>query len=194
MLDFSLLGLFSTASISAGLPSSTGHTWSPPSRTGADFHSENASKQCTKRGLCHRLSSHLRTTHSRESPLQYVQQIMQHWYQRHFSAPGNHSICGGNFNACWQGRLDGFGYTKPLQQWVESIGYKSRHNVSPENLHYITRPSTNLLECTETVPDFASLNMKREGCMGLWLSMSNHRPVLAATSGLPVSRSPLALG
>ena len=167
----------------------------PPRGTDTDLPLEDSYDQRAKRGLYHRLSAYLRTTHSRESSLQYVQQTIQHWSQRHLSVPGNHSICGGDFNACWQGRPDGVGYTEPLQQWAESIGYKSRHTELPGGLHYITRPSTNLLGGTEIDhvlfnSPLLRLSQYETGGMGLWVSMSDHRPVVVAFSGLPVSTRP----
>ena len=88
------------------------------------------------------------------------------------------------------------GYTEPLQHWAESIGNKSRHTELPGDLHYITRPSTNLLgggtEIDHVLFNSPLLRISQyeTGGMGLWVSMSDHRPVVVAFSGLPVSTRP----
>ena len=145
----------------------------------------------TRRGLYHRLTSYLKSDKSPASPLSYVQSTIQFWMHRHMSTPGNHSLCGGDFNCCWDGRPDGVGYATPLREWADAIGYSSRHSVSyPNPAVFITRPSSNLLGGTEidhvlhTSPSMIPSQYDTGSVGGLWLGMSDHRPVVASYGGL----------
>ena len=148
-----------------------------------------------RRGLYHRLTSYLKSDKSLDSPLSYVQSTIQHWMHRHMSTPGNHSLCGGDFNCCRDGRPEGVGYATPLRDWADAIGYHSRHSaVVPDPAVFITRPSLNLLGGTEidhilhTSPSMTPSQYDTGAATGLWLGMSDHRPVVASYGGL------LALG
>ena len=107
------------------------------------------------------------------------------------STPGNHSLCGGVFNCCWDGRPDGVGYATPLRDWAEAIGYRSRHSAPvPDPAVFITRPSSNPLGGTEidhvlhTSPSMTPSQYDTGSAGGLWPGMSDHRPVVASYSGL----------
>jgi len=146
-----------------------------------------------RRGLYHRLTSYLKSDKSLDSPLSYVQSTILH---RHMSTPGNHSLCGGDFNCCWDNRPNGVGYATPLRDWAEAIGYRSLHSAPVSDpAVFITRPSTNLLGRTEidhvlhTSPTMTPTQYDAGSAGGLlWLGMPDHRPVVASYSGL------LALG
>jgi len=104
--------------------------------------------------------------------------------------PGNHSLCGGDLNCCWDGRPDGVGYAEPLREWADAIGYRSRHSdLPPDPLPFITRPSPSLLGGTEidhvlhNSPTM-TLTQYDTGAAGLWVGLSDHRPVITAYSGL----------
>ena len=81
-----------------------------------------------RRGLSHRLSTYLTTAKSSATLLSYIQSTIQHRMHRHMTIPGNHSLCGGDLNCCWEGRPDGVGYADPLHEWADAIGYRSRHS------------------------------------------------------------------
>ena len=112
------------------------------------------------------------------------------------STPGNHSLCGGDFNCCWDGRPDGVGYATPLRDWADAIGYRSRHSAPvPDPAVFITRPSSNLLGETEidhllhASPSMIASQYDTGAAGGIWLGMSDHRPVVASFSGLLVQGS-----
>ena len=99
-----------------------------------------------RRGLYHRLTSCLKSAKSTDSPLLYVQSTIQLWMHRHVSR--------GDFN-CWDGRSEGVGYSAPLRDWAEAIGYCSRpSDPAHDPVVFITRPSSNLLEGTEMITSF----------------------------------------
>eukprot|EP01042_Synura_sphagnicola_P036310 gene36310-biopygen1682 len=83
---------------------------------------------------------------STATPLDYTRDTIQHWAQRHMSTPGNHSICGGDFNSLWHFDEDcgGGGYRAPLQDWSTGVGWGSRSDNLPLLQKCVTRPSSQL--------------------------------------------------
>jgi len=107
------------------------------------------------------------------------------------SEPGHPSICGGDFNSLWDLEENGGGgYRAPLSDWATGMGWKSRRDDFSRSEKCITRPSTHLTGGSEidhvlfNSPTMR-LNSYSAGTDGLWLGISDHRPVLIGFSHLP---------
>jgi len=118
------------------------------------------------------------------TPLDYARDTIQRWAQRHVSHPGNHSICGGDFNSIWDAKEHG-GRRLPhsLRDWASGVGWKSRRADLPHQPKCITRPSTQLTG--GSVIDHVIYNSPTMqllyyavGTDGLWIGLSDYRPVL----------------
>ena len=160
----------------------------PPSRPDPQNTDSDAP---LRHGLYHRLSHYLRSQRSTSSPLHYAQDTIQHWVQKHMAQPGHHSICGGDFNSVWTNTDEGGGgYKPPLRDWAQGIGLKSRHHDLPSSLKYITRPSPNLTggsEIDHVLYNSPSMSIRHSavGTLGLWVGLSDHRPLLVCFNNLP---------
>jgi len=107
------------------------------------------------------------------------------------SQPGNHSICGGDFNSLWQLTEDGGGgYRSPLQVWSVAVGWRSRRDDLPSLQKYITRPSSQLTggsEIDHVLYNSPSIRLRHysTGTDALWVGLSDHRSILVGFSHLP---------
>jgi len=162
----------------------------PPAHSSAPTDSTDPSSSL-RRGLYHRLSHYLTAQGSKATPLDYTRDTIQHWAQRHMSRPGNHSVCGGDFNSLWQLTDDGGGgYRYPLKDWSTAVGWRSRRDALPHLQQCITRPSSHLTggsEIDHVLYNSPSMQLRHYsiGTDGLWVGLSDHRPILVGFSHLP---------
>ena len=149
------------------------------------------SSSSLRRGLYHRLSHYLKAQGSKATPLDYARDTIQHWAQRHMSHPGHHSICGGDINSLWPLDEDGGGgYRFPLQDWSRAVGWRSRRDDLPFLPKCITRPSSQLTggsEIDHVLYNSPAMRLRHysTGTDGLWVGLSDHRPLLVGFSHLP---------
>jgi len=164
----------------------------PPASTTIDHTLPDLSAPL-RRGLYHRLAQYLHSQGSTDTPLAYARDTIQHWVQRHVSTPGHHPICGGDFNSLWDpDGGGGGGYRSPLRDWALGIGLRSRRDDLLPIQYCVTRPSTQLTGGSEidhvlyNSPNMRLLHYST-GTDGLWVGLSDHRPILVGFSPLPLA-------